>query len=600
MSKLTSAQTAAKIKEPAAVEFIGFELGVTAFDAAQYKATQVKFQDCNFGGKFKLTKVDIQQGLQVQHCNFSDDIRFTNLISHHFFKTGEIPVIEFINCTFKKKVDLQHCKLTANISFLNCTFTDEFRGFEVENVGGEISLQNCNFEKDINLENIQAGEFKISECIVKNNLNLKVFNCNSISFTKLNLTAGELIFSSGSANKIELLKSEFTGQVDFNELDIKTPGLIMKESSFKNGFNILNKSENNTIQCIELNSGTFQGGMLVSFESQNKTESNIGELLICTGSMLTGNIAFNNLNIGKLEFRGYNSGTNLSFRKVAATEVIFNEYINTKELVFSDFRALIIRNTGDMSKLEIRDSNLGKAQFYQADLSSFKTITIKNVILAEIASFAVKWFSESQLKTAETTDLQMKLKKWFKRESKAKRQEYRTRIMEELNNRRELYRQLKYICQKQGDMPQALIFQASEMRQYNYMMSYQKPKNYVEYLIMVLSRTNDFGQNWIKAVVFLLVFSFIFYLPIGFLASSKLDYDNFARNWDDIQLSLQAMFHDNLKMWLVSLNPTHRVKDFSEKIDNYPSLIYLFDLLSRVVVSVFIFQVVSAFRKLSK
>lgn len=86
---------------------------------------------------------------------------------------------------------------------------------------------------------------------------------------------------------------------------------------------------------------------------------------------------------------------------------------------------------------------------------------------------------------------------------------------------------------------------------------------------------------------------------MAFFSSDNLDYAHFMDSIDDLPINMHVVWH-NLKMWVVLLNPAHRIKDLSEKVDTYPSVVYLFDLLSRVVVSYFLFQMISAFRKFSK
>jgi hypothetical protein len=74
----------------------------------------------------------------------------------------------------------------------------------------------------------------------------------------------------------------------------------------------------------------------------------------------------------------------------------------------------------------------------------------------------------------------------------------------------------------------------------------------------------------------------------------------FATSFSDIALNLKILFYDNIKIWIVLLNPVHRISDLNEKINNYSDWIYFWDLLSRVIVSYFIFQMISAFRKFNK
>lgn len=97
----------------------------------------------------------------------------------------------------------------------------------------------------------------------------------------------------------------------------------------------------------------------------------------------------------------------------------------------------------------------------------------------------------------------------------------------------------------------------------------------------------------------LFIFSIISFLPVAFFSSRSLDYNHFSDSINDLPANIQAIL-GNLKMWAILVNPAHRTKDLSEHIDEFPSVVYLFDLLSRIGISYFLFQMVSAFRKFSK
>lgn len=138
------------------------------------------------------------------------------------------------------------------------------------------------------------------------------------------------------------------------------------------------------------------------------------------------------------------------------------------------------------------------------------------------------------------------------------------------------------------------------MEYYKDITKHEKSKNLSEFLILYSSQSNNFGQSWVKAFCGLILFSFISYIPIGFLTSEHLNYGRYATTINDILFNAHVIFVENLKSWIVLLNPTHRIKDISESIDKFSPWVYFWDFLSRVIISYFIFQTVSAFRKFSR
>ncbi|MDP1744660.1 MAG: hypothetical protein Q8L90_03730 [Bacteroidota bacterium] len=241
------------------------------------------------------------------------------------------------------------------------------------------------------------------------------------------------------------------------------------------------------------------------------------------------------------------------------------------------------------------------------------------------------WFTPEQLNNGEEAATLKNIKKHKNVEPNLHS------LLHKFKSIQETFRQLKYATIKQGDIPLSLEFQKIEM-QYYWKGIKMQPKqrwtkllslleiegtnnetpfpiqlkncfgiiknhfnrNWNERIILWSSQTNDFGQNWIKPLALLFLFSFVCYIPVGFLTSDTLNYDKFANSWIDIRQNVKIVCWDNIRNWLVLLNPAHRIKDIDENIDKYSHWVYFWDLLGRVVISFFIFQTVSAFRKFHK
>lgn len=167
---------------------------------------------------------------------------------------------------------------------------------------------------------------------------------------------------------------------------------------------------------------------------------------------------------------------------------------------------------GITNTIYIDDSNFGKAQFFQVDFRSFERIVFGNTILTEIATSNVKWFEPAQLADGTISTAQSKLKTTIKKKDYTVVKLARESIRE-LNSRREIYRQLKYAAQKQGDIPLSHEFQRQEMEYYKEVTRHEKPRKASEFIIMYASQGNNFRQSWMRAFFGLVIVPLLSYAP---------------------------------------------------------------------------------------
>ena len=165
---------------------------------------------------------------------------------------------------------------------------------------------------------------------------------------------------------------------------------------------------------------------------------------------------------------------------------------------------------------------------------------------------------------------------------------------------REVFRQLKYAATKQGDAVQSLVFQGDEMNQFNkelecYSFQWKRVGNK---LMMTFNRSNDYGNNWVKPVLLLFCINIIFFVLIT-IAQSGLFNWRIARNLDDLSKTWEVLWENNGAYWNI-LNPVRKLSDVYKNKGPYDGTTIFWDCFDRLVLSYFLFQIVSAFRKYSK
>lgn len=588
------------------LEFNGIAVGPHSFSAENYHAKSLSFTDCTFTGVIKFSHLDLGNGISFTGCTFLGSVNFSGVTcSGNKNANG----IEFNKCDFKAMLSITTGRFHKDISLIRCNFEEYVKFRLLDLVDASVYCLENDFKDELsfaacNLKNIGLGTNKVA-----NGVSISDVNGDNISFNGANVFDGDLyLYRCRLQDGIDFNRGLFKDEVRLQVVHTINGGLIIIESEFEKGFEVNYQdalhSDTFGISSFDITGASFAGGLNV-FGRKNPGNHfpEIRECNIKASSSLSGNISFIGLKIHYFKLSGY-STAKMSFRQLLIKELEINEFVNDTALIFSDVRAMNdgrnAKNEVSPSVLKIYGTNFGKAQLFETDLASFGQIYISNVILTEISTLGMTWFTPDQLEAADSDFYYRDLRKSIRFKHKEQIDISRSGLISWLNSRREIYRQLKFVSQRQGDMPEVHRFQAQEMRVYQQITKFQRPKMWSEFWILWASQSNKFGQSWTTALWLLIPFSFAAYLPVGFLTSETLDYNDFSLDPDNLLINLKVVFWDNLKMWIILLNPAHRIKDLTEHIDKYPSIVYLFDLLSRIVVSYFLFQIVSAFRKFSK
>ena len=258
--------------------------------------------------------------------------------------------------------------------------------------------------------------------------------------------------------------------------------------------------------------------------------------------------------IEKLSFNGSLNSAEISMNMIKVQELSFQEFTKPSSGILNLSR---IKPLNDKSSVTIRNSFLGSTSFYDCDFASFKSFSVASSHFIELIYANTTWPKEISIANVD----------------KFTPSPYSS---EDVNVQlRETFRQLKISASKQGDKLQEAVVYRNEMVYLNKTLS--SNTHFTTKLSLLLSLiSNNHKQNWILPIIWLFVLN-IFFVLITF--SNGICHLNF--NW--------AIFF-NL------LNPAHR---FSDLEIGKSFLNLLVDFSSRIINGFLIYQIVTAFRKLS-
>lgn len=594
------------------------EVDLLELNNSDYKLKYVRFKEVKFKKKVSFDDVNLSHGISFENSEFMEPLLFINVVVDSYDRKiiFDSVSIVFKNCRFSSRVSIlgPKTKIQRSIVFDNCSFEDGLHIEGITVVVEGIKITGCTVHEKLDIFRSAINmDVHFSRNIIHSYIRLQNIMCSHILFTDANIVSGNLHISVCKLIQgIIFNDGTFKEDIDFSLNETQASGLTIISTTFEKSFTIKYHSGNVRpslgISKYFISSAKFSNGLnILGVEDFFAERPRIKEINVDFSSLLIGSILFSHLDVGTLILRGYNTVTKLTLKHLHVNQAKVNGLINEGGLIFSNFRASksewpeeekesLLRNTG----FYIDDSNLGKAQFFQVNFQSFEKIVFHNLILTDISTSIVTWFTKAQLEDGQIAPIL----KGFKSVKKTKDAQLltgqRASLLASLNSKKEIYRQLKFAAQKQGDIALSHEFQRHEMEYYKLITEYKEPKQWSEFLILWSSNSNNFGQSWLRAFWGLIFFSLISYIPIGFLTSDQLDYARFASSFDEVLLNVRVIVFDNFKSWFILLNPAHRINDLASDITKFPSAVYFWDILSRVVVAYFLFQMVSAFRKFSK
>lgn len=530
-----------------------------------------EIRNVTFNGLLSINGFTVDYGLFFENCTFKRGVMFLTFESTSFdfdINVDNCSVL-FSNCKASKIEFDEGCKLDRGILIkdkcvideliLKNTFVkhnsiriqdSEINGlFDISNVRSKLTVSSCILNDDLRIESL-FGDFSILKTNVKGDV--QAWNCECPNSFTLNHNVFEDFFKIEGCRfkSISIIGDEFQRKFTLENRDTSPPNV---EAYLKN----LYIAEANFIEV----------GII------NGLGNDIDSIKIPITPRLSGTLRISNWKVKELSINGINQNLKLLLSQLSIQLLKMIEFTNYTDVTFErcsaenqKFISDLTPNSGIISV----HTDLGPAKFIEFDFNSFNFITIDNSSFNDIYTSNVDWFDDSKLNISNAKSKELECKK-----------------------RREIYRQLKQSLKKQGNQIDSLVFQAREMKAYNAELESSKQKGVGDQLIMLVSKTNNYGINWLKPVGIIIGITLVFYLLIVPLISEKLMYAFSFSKADTI--STLAELWGRKEVFFQLFNPARRFSIvYGQATSDW---LYLWDALHRIVLGIFIFQIIRAFRK---
>ncbi|GAA0882861.1 hypothetical protein GCM10009120_14580 [Sphingobacterium siyangense subsp. cladoniae] len=590
------------------------------FTNDNYKLKFLRLDISDFKGNVTFKNTDLKCGIYFHKCTFYGDLKFEGVQIDDFGNILHEPYesIIFEDCKFYGEVIFSHnTTILRDLIFRSgCTFYKRITVINILVKEGSLYIEDCIFN---NIIDIQRSNFSSMLSITNTKVSLIVrivsVKSNSINFTGANDFQRGRIELCQVENGIIFNDGIFNGDWEINACGTRKQGVTLFSSQFKTSLMVnyqLNTVYSWKLGAFYIRECSFGNGMFVSGKNEELTSDKtiIDSIDIKLSTSMKGEINFQDLDVAKIKLSGVNTGCNIVFRNIDINQFEINTLTNSSGLILS----YINKSNSEWldpqdsvkkidSLFKIYESNLGKAHFHGMNLSNFREVIVSGSLISEISVSLMEWFTIDVLNKTSLNEHEKFYRKSLQENNEKLTFHKKRYFQRAIENKKDIFRQLKIIYQKQSDNPKALYFQRNEMCLHKEILDLERNVNIGDWLIFWSNKySNDFGQNWIKAVIGLLTMSFLCYLPIAILTSPNLDQSRFMSSCSDLMDNVSAVLSFNqLKQWFVLLNPAHRIGDlFDSSQHNISTLIYMIDFLSRIIVAYFVFQLVSAFRKYNK
>ena len=465
---------------------------------------------------------------------------------------GDIYLSKYNQLETQKEKKLNQLVLPRPISMRDCFF---FGDLLFDDVYSKFDLvfSSCKFfKKDKNNKNVARVQF--DRCSINN---ISFFSCTTDSYqedgfleslTINSITASQVVLNKCRLNK--LIINTKSGSIDSIQIidcfikEIELSGENIQECV------ISNLSEN---ECINIKSTYKILTISSEIEPEDLSKHSIGKFIIHFFNQTEkGSLIVRNMSIKHIELTGVSNGDVLmkavKVRYFSANEFSNLGYFRLHKL--SNIHEFILQDVS-LGKADMMDVNLSQAQMVQITHSSVSDIILNNTVFP---------------KTIIAND------------------------EDDFSGIREAYRQLKYASNKQGNRIRELEYEALEMDAYEKDTSIQK--SFVDKSILFTNKwSNNHGQDWSRALGFLVVLTWIAFFIIKYSQGYRL-----ALVSPDIgQIDQYLNF---------AFNPLH---DFNTLFNpplkhNSPwiKLAKFVDTITRLLSGYLLFQFIRAFRKFVK
>lgn len=564
MNKITKSEIREKIKKGGIIEF-----------------KEVEFED--------LIEID-GRGITIENISLIN-IKSNGLI----LKNIDCEYINLFGCIIE---NLQIIEIkTSVLAVHKSKISNQFK-FEECNLG-QIKVELSNLIKcDLNfyrcekinsidiLKSIIQGGVSVTECKLEEWFRISQLETtyDGISISRSELNDNVFIIAS-RIHSARFYLNQFKGDVNLNNVILSEDASFI-ENVFNKSVKIDYKDRNWKIKDPEVHFGKniyldkndFNFGFEISEDDFRRL--NIGLLYITFSSTTKGNIVFKKARIKRIKLDGILTNSEVIFSDISNDVVILDNFDNHGTLKFKKIKP------SSNSAFGIRDSDLGSAYFINIPLNEYKRFEVQRSTLNKVQYSDVEW--PLDIFVSEAAHI-IPVKEKYKRSQN-------------------VFRQLKQAAKSNDNKIDELLFQGKEWHFIEKSGSKNNESPFWKFndsFILFTNRTNSFGTNWVKPIIWLISFNFLFYVLILISLSPNISFyeaDQPIALWEIINLSYEKFW-----LYLHFLNPTHNLKHFEQIlkddgllgfINNTPAM--AFNVIMRIFTGYFIYQTIVAFRKFSR
>lgn len=547
-------------------------------------------RNVTFEEKVVVRNVDVKTGLIFLQCNFKKGIVFHNVSS-----TGFNPNLNSINGS----IIISACKGRFVQFERGCNFErdikigkdSKFERVVVQNtrvVSGGLSISDVIVEDQVDVMQ-SVLEVRINHSKIKGVIRFETVT-GDISITHSTVSKFAKFWNVQCPNSFTLNRNTF--EDEFNIKASRLKGFYIHGDTFNRKAKLENRDDSDQrIETYLNNIYITEAKFIEGFEFDGMS-TDLEELVLPLSPNFSGILRFVGWQIKETKISGFNTDLKLIFKRIDFKRLMFIDFSNSGDIAFERSKAdnEIFKTSDDPdSSIIASDSDLGHTTFTEFDFNSFDFLDFTSVSFNGIVATNVNWFSEDKVRI-ESSEL-------------ISSQNY--------NRIRTIYRQIKYSLQSQGNQIDSLEFKAREMRAYrNSLLTadkelQQQKKEKIKLqaskysvsdrLVMTVNQINDYGLNWWKPLWMIFVITLCFYIFMLPIFSSEITYSP-ASGMDDVLMTLKEFWHNGDVFWQM-FNPARRVSLVYG--ENQNGWLYFLDFSHRAILGIFIYQIISAFRRLA-
>lgn len=538
---------------------------ITINKSVQWEYRVIK--DVTFNRDLNISHLDIKSGIAFVNCEFKQGVVFREITTSDFnttFNRYNCNVL-FSNCKGSQVVFNDQCSFERGIVFEEKSEFEKVLIYNTEVQFNKISFNNSIVSKLLDIYNVEAELAIQEQSKIKS---LRLSSCKGdVSLISSIFENDVKIWNCEFPNSFTLNKNTFEGAFNIKASRIKA--LYIHEDTFSKKAELENRDDSGKsipVYCskIYLTEAKFNEGFY--FEGMG---NGIDEIILKLSPNFQGLAKFNNWKVDKFELWGVCQDLKLLFKRMDFKFVLLNDFTNYGEISFDRCKAI------DDSTLNLTDCDLGATKFNEFDFKSFNKLRIDNTIIDNIQTTNVSWFEEESLEIS----------------SNGSNAEISRR-------KRDFYRQIKHALSRSGNQIESLLFKAREMKAYrDELKSSGKYKWTENWVIMAVSRTNNFGMSWLKPVGIIFLLTLVFYTLMLPLFSDEIDYVR-PNSLKDVFITFRS-WCDNFNVFWQLFNPARKFSTVYGKYAANSGWLQFFDLFHRIILGIFIFQIIKGFRRLN-